>query len=1024
MCIEDRGRCARCIRRFCRDMLCFGLISLTAAVHAPAQSDNPLLNPNANAPALTPEPVPADPNAPAPETVQHLDLEALLLDERVLSGQIDDPVWQFESATGRRLVQLPIRIDRVAGAVKLDQPAVQLRGGRFVGWRILLDDQDNASRNRRARGGARAGDTRDLDFSDPLLMDRDFDLGGPVQREADAAAGYERPGEVPQGAPRISRSVTLTPAGTVRWDLDRAFGGAEVKTGNDPYLLRLRPDRMKELEPQRPERSERRANEDMRTYQQRAREQDLAYRDEQRAFRDLRDLVRELPDTFEVAQPARLWAIYDMTEAVRDLSLDGPSPLPWRISFDAFESLRETAKMNVGNEIRFEDYKKINRLDPIARDSHPYSHRVLAFALSDAQLIGKAQPKDPLHRLLEQVIAGPDDTARRIVLADLVTAVPPNPSTRMLLADAAEYLTPQMKLASLRGTLGEIARDPQQTQAAITAAAEALADPQGPPAGGVLEALGAALGTRTESYPAVINGINLTTLPEDRRDEAVAYLIRTAGQSPLSAMWLAGSLLGSNDPAVVQRTLELIAAAGPGSAAIGTIAEGLTTTLFGPPTREARNRLDLTLDQPLPLDSPSHPLFRSLNSGNPEQRELAWRALPNFALSNAAPGRRGSTPAEPDAGDPLDMIMLSALGRAQTPPQVVPFVANLRDEPRSTAALIRLVVEADADASRRAAQALFGDAQRRLVEPIGQLAANDRQTFAARIYQSRTNHTPLVVGLMREPTTGGSRRSGGFVNWFAARVLAGDLPTPAEWAASAPNDEAMLNFAASRDEALAAGAVAALVAGAGGDTLTAQRLVDDFAATDDRTVAGLTLKWNDARKDIYRARIKQAEGSYRLVLLIPEHALIGGGTTNADPNNPGPGPIDDDPTRGPGGIPLPFNPEQPAPYTGIDPDDPNAPPAVPMNKLVLGVIDLLVQGDQVRLSNDIVPVEVPGDRLAIRVTSLVGLSRFGEAADLKLDLVTDPVDLLPHDDGTWRGSFDLPPHGPAEFRLEPTETVE
>jgi len=831
---------------------------------------------------------------------------------------------------------------------------------------------------------------------------------------------------VPDGAPRISREVTVTPAGTVKWELDRAFGGAEVKAGQEPYLLRLRPDRMRDLEPQRPEVAERGANEDIREYQRRRRQQQQAYREQQIAFRELRDRVRELPDEFEAPRPARLWVVYDMTEAVRDLSLDGPQPLPWRIGFEQFEALRETAAMSVGNEVRFEDYKKLNRLTPIAQDAHRYSHRLLAYALSEAQLVGKAQPKDPLHRLVERIIAGPDDVARRVVLADLVRTVPPTASTKLLLSDAAEHLTPQMKLASLRGSLEALAQDPQQTQAAINATAEALADPQGPPPGGVLAALNEALGSRSEAYPAVISGIDLADLPEDRRDHAIAYLIRTAGQSELAADWIAAALLGANDPQLVERTLELIAAAGPGSAAIGRIADGLTAALFGPPTRQAQNQLDLTLEQPLPLHSPSHPLFRSLNAGDPAQRQLAWRALPNFALTDAASRRR--SPDDGRVGDPLEMVMVSALGRAQTPPQVVPFVANLEDEPRSTAALVRLVVEADAAASRRAVEVLFGDGQRRLVEPLSALSAAARQTFAARVYQAKTRSTPRVVGLMREPD-GGSGRGGGFVSWFAGRLRAGDLPTPADWASAARGDEALLNLAASRDQALAAGAVAALVAGAGGDTLTAQRMVDGFAAADDRTVAGLTARWQEARQAIYRARIKLAEGSYRLVLRVPETPAdesAAGHTGDFGPPTPGTDGGDDDPTRGPAGVPLPLHPDRPAPTTGIDPatGDPNAGPVVPMTKHVLGIIDLIVEGEQVRLSNDLLPVEVPNDRLAIRVTSLVGLARFDEAEDLKLDdLVTDPVDLLPQPDGTWTGRFPLPPHDhPAELRLEPTES--
>lgn len=963
------------------------LLAWLAPTPAGGQSDNPLLNPEAAGPAdrEPPESGTRDNPADAPDTIEHLDLRALLLDERVLAGRIEDPVWAFEPQPGRRLVQVPIRIDAVDQWTRLDQPAVRLRGGRFVGWRIIVAEDDRASR------GGRARDDRALDGSDPLLVERGL-VAPPADDEATASPiTREQQGvSVPEGAPRISRRVVLTPHGTVRWELDRVLAAAQVKSGDEPYLLRLRPDRLEELKPARPERIERRNDEDPRAWRQRQREAQMAYRDEQIAFRDLRTKVRELPDTFEAPMPARLWAVYDASEALRDLSMTGPEPLPWRIGYEQFEALREVAAMSIGDEPSYADDRRINQLAPIAADEPPYAHRLLALALSHAQMVGKAKPKDPLHRLVEQVIAGPDEAARRLMLRDLVTTVPPTPSTRMLLSDASGHLTPRMKLASLRGALGGMAErggdEASSMQMGIVAAAEALADPQGPPAGGVLEAVNEALAPRPESYPAVIAGIDLTTLPEDRRDDAIAYLIRSAGTSPLSAAWLSGALLGSNDPAVVNRTLELLAAASPRSPMIAAVTDQLLAALFGPPTEQAQQTLDLTLEQRIALDAPSHPLFRSLNAGDRETRELAWRALPNFVVPQRSGGRRADD--QPDS-DPVDMILVSALGRADTPPQVVPFIEHLPDTARSTAALLRLVIQADQAASRRAAGALFGDETRRLDEALAALTPGERAVFAERLYQARVNHTPRVVGLMRASNGGG-----GLVRWFAEHVMAGDLPAAADWAKQARGDEALLRWAASDDAALAAGAVAALVAAAGGDTMTRERVIEDFAAADDRTAAGLTEKWAKTRRSIFRQRIKQAEGSYRLVLLVP-----------------GPDDEDDksDPDQGPASM--------------AEPTRDGEAPAAAMTRLVLGVTDLIADHDQVRLGNDALSVDVPEDQLAIRVTSLVGLARFDHASDLKLDRVSDPVDLLPQEDGSWRGRFTLPESSrQAELWLEPVES--
>ena len=77
----------------------------------------------------------------------------------------------------------------------------------------------------------------------------------------------------------------------------------------------------------------------------------------------------------------------------------------------------------------------------------------------------------------------------------------------------------------------------------------------------------------------------------------------------------------------------------------------------------------------------------------------------------------------------------------------------------------------------------------------------------------------------------------------------------------------------------------------------------------------------------------------------------------------------------------------------------------------MGLIELLVDGDQVSLSLDTVPLSLAeGERLALRiqeVSSLAGLSH-PDLADLPLSQLDEPVDLLSGEAGRWAGSLELP----------------
>ncbi len=934
-------------------------------------------------------PAPAQPAPPAPPAAEvnaeqatrpsiRLDIEALLTSPDVMPAQLSDPVWTFTPGPNRQLLLLPLAVTPGGEEATLTDPGIEVRGGRFFAWHINPDERDEATFNQEPGGpGAAAGG-----WGGRLLMDNNYDLGGRVPPRQPGAANPQARPAIPPDAPTFTRGITVRPDGTLRWTLDRTIPGATVTEQDNDYTLKLRADRLRALEPERPQRQriEPGGGANPQEAARQRRTEQARYRTESEQFRELVNRVRSAPEQFEIPLPRRIYAVYEVSAAVPQLTIVGPEPLPWSISLNSLAALRGlSGQRGFGGGANADQQAAVTSLAAAARDNHPLTHRLIAIALHKADLIGQSQPNGPLFNVLRSILQGRDEPAKRIVLGALVTTVPPTQGSVMLLRDAADQLTPEMQLASLRGMLRGDVNNPVEQREMVATVNRTLADEAGPDAGVALQAMVEQVGRvdLSQAGPgsaaaAFVSGIDFERLPPHRRDQAIAYVIRDAGTEPLAAAWLNHRLLGSSDPAIVRRTLELIGRANVGSGVVADALRHLTTAVFGAPPEEAAP-LDLRLSARIPIDATSHSIFRVLQHGDPAVRELAWRAIGNFGGETRS--RDGGAAAAPD--EVISQVLRAGLAQSPTPPRLAAFLAPQRGSARATAGLVQLVIFADNPTARaQAARALHGSERPSLGNEVRSLEPEQRADFARGMYEALRGAAPLAADVLAEPAAESLASS------FGDAVARGALPDAAELAEAFGGETELLNVAAGPGPRAAAGAVGTLVAMAGGDEATARELAERFAQLPDRSLGAITEAWGVAKRDIYARRLAEAAGSYRLsVQFRPlEYDAQAYGAQ-------------------PGGLPATLTPRS----------------------ITIGVVDLSVEGDAAFLGNRTVTFTIPEERLALRMNNVTDLANFADAnlASIGLERVQGPVDLLPQDDGTWRGEAMTPEGGTVDVRLEP-----
>lgn len=943
--------------------------------------------------------------APNPDTAQlpepglSLDIDALLNDDRVLETSVNSNIWDVTAQPGRRLIQIPMIVTPGDQETRLASPSLKLRGGRFVAWRIIQDEQDNAgqvgrrtSRNPYQDSPVSIGSLRNTSIEDLGQLDTPGYPGASETPTAQptSADSLELGDTLPENIPVLARDMTVSPTGVIHWELERAIAGAEVKSGQEGYFLKLRPDRLQELEPQRPERNARQgggrgAGQDSREAINQRRAEELEYRNKATAYRELRDQVRKLPTEFQGKLPNRLWAIFEVSDRIDELSFTGESPLPWIISLDDLATLRQVGSRSAGGaELTAEDFTAISQMTLMLANEHPLTQRAVADTMASAQMYGKAKQGDALYRLIDKLLKSGDSEAVRSAAGGLAATVPPTPATLALLRGALADMDPGAKLLALSGLLATQENDPAGQRQMIDTANQMMIDPQGPGAVYVLEQLAGALSDKPDAVIFVGSGIRFDTLDETALDQAIVFVANASSDSPVAAEWMDHGLLGSSDPNVANRTIEVLGMSAPGGGFVSRFTKRMLLYTFGEPNKEAANRAKPKLrgTVQIPIGSTNHSIYRALNAGDPEARAMGWKALRHFQVRGVAGATNsGYAPATGDSADQSDrmkLILDAGFNETVTPGDLVVFLVNQQETTEATAALVRVVVEGRGPAITQAARALVRSG-RPLQVPIQALTPDQRGAFAMRLYEAVTGSSPMIAGLMRVEDA----RSP-LVNWFAQHVSTSGLPDSEDWAPAANGEDNLITLAASNDPALADGAVAGLVASAGGDENLARDLARKMSNAPDRGVDSLREQWGKAKQDIFVSRLTHAAGRYRLVVNLRGATTGGYGSPGGYPSYPNPG-----------------TPGNPAFDTAA-----NAPLIKSFN---VALIELEADGDSLGLASGTLTLGVPESHLAISLLVPTELKDFGneELAQVPIEDVDGSIDLLPQKDGSWRGAASL-----------------
>lgn len=938
----------------------------------------------------------------APEVAaQSLCLNGLLGDvSAVRRATLQGPVWVFEPEAGRELVVLPIAIDAQVSGLTLDAPAFSVQSARFVGW--LLPDAAQAAR----------GDSGERVPTDAELLDLDRLLAAP-EGEAAAMNKDDEPASpdqvLPQGAPLVARSLELLPGGRVGWMASRSLPGRVQASANPPtpldgYRLKLDPEQVRAMKPERPARLARNTGEDRRAYDLRVRAANEVFRSQSTGFRGMTSAVRALPDRFEMKRPAVVGAVFEVN-ASGDLVVRGHAAGRWPVPRDVLASLGRMASARGATRSRgrgqtpgltAEQAADVRLLGLVAGHDHPWSARAAAQALAGSGYLALAGPgaDDAVGAVAQRLLASQDPVVRNRTVYALTRLASPTPGVVALLAQASsggagpavDAVAVRMYLAmEMAGEAGDQAgqgrggstEDPAAAAARRVAAAanQMLQAADGPDAGAVVREVLAAAAADGLDSAALIDAVRFAGLPADRFAVAAAAVVDSASLNPaVAGGWLNRHLLGSADRGQVEQTLDLLHAVSAAAAQ--------------DPTAQ-----DSDAGMSLPLDS-GHALLGVLNSADATLRQKGWQALRCFVLPQGR-SRGGEDAVDDDPAKVLDVVLNAALATAATPETLVAFLVGQSDRDpvgaAVTRALVRVIAQGDARSGQRAAQALLGS-KRRVAAALDELDADGRGRFAARLYDR------LEQGLM--PVTGLIRAEDSTLTRFLEKEMAeGRTPDALAWAKAAGREATLFDHATGSDDALARGAIAALAAVAGGDTahqLAAASALD--ARRGAMSPAEFGEAWAQVRQVIFTARLAQAAGEYDLVVVLRGRrpATADGGGLVSDPV------LGTDPAVVVGNTDA----------QGAD---------APEQTHTLGVVELIADGGTVRLKGGTPEITVPDDRLAIRLPSPGDLKDLEVDAlqDLPLERIEGPLDLLPDGQGGWGGGADLVDGRHFELRLEP-----
>lgn len=896
------------------------------------------------------------------------------------TAPVEDAVWQVPSVPGRQLVMVPLLVGPSDQPVVLDaSSSLRLVGGRLVAWLLEVDPSSISP------------------VMEPQEWER-WKSSWPATGQLPAVAGVAAGGDVP----RMMRKLVRLPDGRWSWELERAIAGASLKEQADQlYVYKIKPDLLDRKLPAKPKIDPPPAGESREAKAarlQKLQQEVDQYRQQEKAIGQMKLLAIRLPERFVAPAWGRAWAVLEVRSGFSDWTLEGPSPLPWKINLSAWQTLRGLKPGDGSGNGRSSggifgwtggagDSQVMVQLQAIREltqsPNHPLNHRMAAQALADSGLLVKASKGDMAYQSALAIFDGPDSPAKQLLVRKLFQPPAGELEVAIALAESALQSDDPLLLMALVESLGAKSASTQESSRLsdrdvklamlLRASQRLMAWPSEPPLLELMQQLVQVSQDHPLWLAKLAGDLPLLTrsMPPKRQAGVIGQVIHLAQlQAPLAERWLDEQLLNGQSATAAQIRLTLTELA---QAAQERSPQGL-----------------------IRLDSVRHGLLTCLSSSDASTAALAWRALACFTLAGENPSGRATASSAAANGEILSAIMQSAWKQKSLPSSLGTFLSHLPDSPWTTAALMQVAAYGPQDSSSAAAKLLLtgsaSGSSRRLDGAILLIGPPERYALAARLYGWQHQPVPTAAFLLldRHPRSP-------VAIWFAGQLMAGRLPEASAWLAGGGGQANLLPYLWSSDANLALGAASALAASVDGSDEQAKTFLADLRQSNNQSPEYAQAQWHRFRHSLLMQRLAKADGYYRLIIRLwasdPRESLAGGSALS-----------------GAGEM---------APH-------PSAKAAQgPLMQQSLGVIRLFADGQSVRLANQAINVSVPSDMLALRIEKPVDLKNLNNAqvARLPLEKLSGPIDLLPVEQvgggGGWLGQVVLTDGQRLELFLQP-----
>lgn len=940
-----------------------------------------------------PEPTPVEqpqPVEPAQEPAEDLgpmtleiDLERLLFDTQ--GSNLQDPVWRLTPRPGKSILLVPFTVDNIHRTNKLSRFPISVRTGRLIGFVIPKPDATNRSTD--AMDLSRIIRAAPGELHEMLFAPADDEA---AEQPTNNSPTEDEAKPTPDNAPRLAREITLHADGTVRWQMDRSFNGGEAQSASEQnlYGYKIDPEALRAAQPEKAERLTRNEGEDSRAFALRKRESQVAEREKMTVYRELRDSLRNLPESFSEPLPSVLYAAMEVP-ADNVLSFQGPAPLPWALDDDKKKFFDQLARG--GNLFQDGENKDLAGKAVTMIQGHPLDARAIAIATMRSKLAGQVKADDPGYEIITRLLQSNDQATRRIALYSVATVTPPTLASAKLIGVAGEASLGEerkmLSFASLSKLFSTQADNPENASTLIERVSQAITDPQGPSAPRIIEKVLDSLAPFANSgrqqldsatSDVMVKEIDLSGVTPEESVGVIAAIIERSPTNPVAAGWLDQQLLGSADKEIVNQTLSQlyeskIEVTAPDAVAYDGTAEAR------PEPKPVLDADTLVLSGTIPMNRQDHALLGFFDSNDDLQQAAAWAVLGRFHLALPAP-EHVATP-QPTEGEPVDptlamfdAILAKAKQREKMPASVVAFIVNQTDTALTKVANERFVeLLATPDLQEKTASAAltaYVAEPERYNEVIAAMESKSKWALMESMYRSQGQEPPLMAGMIAD--------TGATLKWLTTYVHDQvRLPTVDDWSerAVAMGESGFLTAAASEDTTLSVAASAALVMSAGGDEQQEQAFAQTVALMEARTAEEVKKQWEEQRRKIFADAYKRAQGTYLLVVSLRDAVVAG--------------------------------------------SDDDAEPAV--KRIDIGLVELRAEGVELSLSIEAVTLSPVDGRLGIRIDKPASLRSFDkpELSKIAPEHFGQSIDLLPQLGGVWSGETSLPDGKTLIVSLEP-----